>query len=481
MEITPSRSEGLEREWKITVPAEELSQRLESRLQELRATTRLRGFRPGKVPLNHLRKLYGRKLMGEVINGVMQETGRQILQQDNLRAATHPRIELAQEDMKGGMEAVERGESHLAYRVSLEVVPEMELRSFSELRLIRPVTKVTPEDVEETLNRIASQRRSFLPREEEDAEAREGDRVRLDFDGTMDGRAFPGSEGRGVVVEIPAKDSSATSGFEARLLGRKRGKGELSVIFPKEYPDANLAGKDASFSIDIKEISAPQEIAINDDFATAMGAKNLQELRRQISDAITADDARATRAKLKRQLLDQLAEQYTFALPNGMVRQELAAIQAQVTGALSRENAKSGENNANPSEEELQREYAPIAERRVRLALLLNEIGRNNNIQVTSEEVSRVVAIQAQNLPRQEQQRLYAHYRDHPEALERIRAPIFEDKVADFLFELAQVEEREVSREELYRDEDAGEAASETEDNRNTPKKKSGKKAGKKK
>ena len=458
MEITPSRSEGLEREWKITVPAEELSQRLEIRLQELRTKTKLRGFRPGKVPLIHLRRLYGKSLMNEIVNTVMQETGKQILEQEKLRPAMRPRIELASEEMEGGMDAVEKGEGNLAYRMSLEVIPEIELQDFSKLRLTRPVVKVAAADVEQALQRLAHQRRSFQPREGKDAKAREGDRVRLDFDGTINGKPFPGSEGRDVTVEIPAKGSALPSGFETQLLNKKPGKGNLSVTFPENYPDAFLAGKNASFTIDIKEIAAPQKIAIDEDFATSLGAGNLEELRKQISDTLAAEDARAARVKLKRQLLDRLAEQYAFALPNGMVRQELAAIRAQLQNLSPQENIASKEEESEAiSEEELQREYGPIAERRVRLALLMSEIGRNNNIQVTSEELSRAVAAQAQRLPQKEQQRLYAYYRDHPEALENIRMPIFEDKVTDFLFELAKIEEHEVSREELYRDQDADE------------------------
>ena len=456
MEITPSRSDGLEREWKITVPAEELATRLESRLQELRAKTKLRGFRPGKVPLAHLRRLYGKGLMSEVVDAVMQETGKQILEQENLRPAMRPRIELADEDMQGGMEAVEKGESPLAYRMSLEVIPDIELQDFSKLRLVRPVAKVTEADVEQALGRIARQRRTFLPREGKHAKAQPGDRVRLDFDGRIDGKPFAGGEGRDVSVEIPAAGSGADDGFEMQLLGRKPGKGEFSVAFPKHYPDIALAGKDASFAIDIKEIAAPEEAAIDEAFAVSLGAKDLAELRKRISDALAAEDARAARAKLKRQLLDQLAEQYSFALPAGMVRRELAAIQAQMRNLPAPQDDAAQEADGAASDEDMQREYGPIAERRVRLALLMNEIGRSNSIQVTSEEMSRAVAAQAQQLPPKEQQRLYAYYRDHSEALENIRAPIFEDKVTDFLFELAKIEEREVSREELYRDEEAG-------------------------
>ena len=481
MEIKPGRSEGLEREWKITVSAEELCERLEGRLQELRGKTKLRGFRPGKVPLTHLRRLYGRSLMGEIVNGVMQETGRQILEREKLRPAMQPRIELASEEMKGGMEAVEKGEGDLAYRMSLEVMPEIELQDFSKLRLMRPVAKVTAADVEQALQRLARQRRKFQPQKGKDAKARQGDRVRLDFDGSIDGKPFAGSQGRDVTVEIPAGDASAPGGFETQLLGKKTGKGEISLTFPKEHPDAALAGKEAGFAIDIKEIASPQEVAVDEDFAASLGAKNLEELRKQISEALAAEDARAARAKLKRQLLDQLAEQYAFALPNGMVRQELAAIQAQMRNFPSQETPASGEEkNDAIGEEELQREYGPIAERRVRLALLMSEIGRNNNIQVTSEELSRAVAAQAQRLPQKEQQRLYAYYRDHSEALENIRAPIFEDKVTDFLFELAKIEEREVSREELYRDEDADATKAGVEEAK-TGKKKARKKTEKKK
>ena len=457
MEITPSSKEGLQREWKINVPAEELSQRLESRLLELRAKTRLKGFRPGKVPVSHLRRLYGASLMNEIIDGVMQETGKQILEQENLRPAMRPHIELDTDAMAGGLEAVQKGEGNLAYKMSLEVIPEITLQDFGTLKLTRPMAKVSKKDVEQALERLAKQRRAFAPREAKSATAQEGDRVRLDFDGMIDGEKFPGGEGRDVLAEIPPKHSDS-GGFEKELLGKKKGKSKLEVTFPEDYPDANLAGKKAKFDIDVKEISAPEEVTIDEDFATGLGVKNLEELRKQISDALAQEDNHATRAKMKRQLLDQLAEQYSFDLPGGMVSQELEAIRAQI----SQEHAPQ-EGDAQPaiSEEELQKEYAPIAERRVRLALLMSEIGRRNNIQVTSDELQRAIAAQAQRFPGEEQ-KLYAYYREHPEALENIRAPMFEDKVTDFLFELAKIEDKEVTREELFReDEEEVEAAAE--------------------
>ena len=448
MEITASRNEGLEREWKVRVPAEELSKRLEARLQELQPQAKLKGFRPGKVPVSHLRRLYGKSLMSEVIDGVMEETGKRILEEAGLRPAMRPRIELETDEMEGGLEAVQNGKGALAYKMSLEVVPEIKLQDFTTLELTRKVAKVGEEDIESALEKLAQQHRTFKTCEDENAMAREGDRVRLDFVGRIDGKPFENGEGKDVLVEIPAEES--TGGFEKKLQGRKVGKSEMNVTFPKDYHEEALAGQEASFDIDIKEIAQPQEVTIDDNFATKMGADNLEALRKQVSDVLAAEDTRMTRAKLKRQLLDRLAEQYSFELPSGMVKQELQSIAAQVSPPT-----QEGKNET-PDEEELKREYSDIAERRVRLALVLNEIGQRNNVEVTSQELSHAIALQAQKFPGDEQ-KLYAYYREHPEAIERLRAPIFEDKVIDFLFELAKIEEQEISREELYRDEDEDE------------------------
>lgn len=467
MEIELSRSEGLNREWKIIVPVEELSRRLDTRLRELRSKTNLRGFRPGKVPVNHLRKLYGKSLMSEIIEQVMQETGKQILERDNLRPAVSPRFVLENEEMAGGIESVERGEGKLAFRMALEVIPEIQLQNFSKLQLVRNVARIRQEDIDAALRRIAHRKRVFYPREEKTAIAHEGDRVRLDFDGEINGKPFPGSKGRDAVIEILPKDGVAVDGFEKELLGRKIGQGKISVTFPQNYSDADLAGRNADFTVDIKEISRPEAVTVDEDFATGLGAKSLDELRKRISDALAAEDAIITRAKLKRQLLDQLAEQYTFVLPDALVSRELAAITAQLqqSSALD-EDGQADKAEADKAEaerinkEELQREYSAIAERRVRLALLLNEIGERNNVRVTSDELSHAVSAQARRFPGDEQ-RLYSYYREHPEALDRLRAPIYEDKVTDFLLELADIEEHEVTREELYRDEDEVDKTSE--------------------
>ena len=441
MEITASRNEGLEREWKVRVPAEELSKRLEARLQELQPRAKLKGFRPGKVPVSHLRRIYGKSLMSEVIDGVMTETSKRILKEAGLRPAMRPRIELETDEMEGGLEAVQNGKGALAYKMSLEIVPEIKLLDFTTLELTRKVAGVEEEDIESALEKLAQRHRTFKTCEDENVTAREGDRVRLDFIGRVDGEPFENGEGKDVLVEIPAEGSDG--GFEKKLQGRKVGKSKMDVTFPENYHEKALSGQEVNFDIDIKEIARPQEVTIDEDLATSMGEENLEALRKRVSNMLTGENTQMTRAKLKRQLLDKLAEQYSFQLPNGMVKQELQSIAAQVLPP-----AQEGKNET-PDEEELK----DIAERRVRLALVLNEIGQRNNIEVTSQELSQVIALQARNFPGEEQ-KLYDHYREHPEALERLRAPIFEDKVIDFLFELAKIEEQEVSREELLRDED---------------------------
>ncbi|MCY4033554.1 MAG: trigger factor [Hyphomicrobiales bacterium] len=448
MEITVSRNEGLEREWKVRIPAEELSERLDARLQELRSQAKIKGFRPGKVPVSHLRRLYGKSLMGEIIDGVMAETGKRILEEAGLRPAMRPRIELETDEMEGGLEAVQDGKSPLAYKMSLEVVPEIKLQDFTALKLTRKVAKVEKEDVESALEKLARQRRTFETCEDKNAAAREGDRVRLDFVGKIDGKPFENGEGKDVFVEIPAEGEGG--GFEKELRGKKVGESKMDVTFPEDYPEEVLAGQKASFDINIKEIAQPQEVAIDENFAVGMGAENLEALRQQISNILAAEDVKITREKLKRQLLDRLAEQYSFELPSGMVKQEMESIGAQISPPT-----QEGE-SAPPDEEKLKSEYGDIAERRVRLALVLNEIGQRNNIEVTSQELNHAIALQARQFVGEEQ-KLYAYYKEHPEMLERLRAPIFEDKVTDFLFELAEIEEQEVSREELYRDEDENE------------------------
>lgn len=437
MEVTASRNEGLEREWKVRIPAEELSKRLEIQLRELQARANIKGFRPGKVPVSHLRQLYGKKLMSEIVDGMMKETSQRIVEESGLRPATPTRIEI--EEMEGGIEALQNGKGALAYKISLEIVPEFKLQDFTTLELTRKVAKISEEDIDSELENFARRRRTFKAIEDKDVEAKEGDRVRLDFVGKTDGKPLENMEGKDELVEIVTEGPEDE--FEKALRGRKVGESKIDVTFPKDYHDEELAGRNIVFDIDIKEIAQPQDVVIDEDFATGLGMENLEALRKRIQSDLATRDARMTRAKLKRQLLDKLAEQYSFEPPNGMVKQELQSISTQLSPAMQEDEGK------------IKREYGGIAERRVRLALVLNEIGQRNNIEVTSQELSRAIALQARMFAGNEQE-LYKYYRDRPEALEILRAPIFEDKVVDFLFELAKTEEKEVSRDELYRDED---------------------------
>ena len=448
MEVTASRNEGLEREWKVRIPAEELSKRLEIHLRELQARANIKGFRPGKVPVSHLRQLYGKKLMSEIVDGMMKETSQRIVEESGLRPATPTRIEI--EEMEGGIEALQNGKGALAYKISLEIVPEFKLQDFTTLELTRKVAKISEEDIDSELENFARRRRTFKAIEDKDAEAKEGDRVRLDFVGKTDGRHIENMEGKDALVEIVAQGHE--DGFEKALRGRKVGESKIDVTFPKDHHDEKLAGRNIVFDIDIKEIAQPQEVVIDEDFATGLGMENLEALRKRIQTDLAAKDAQTTRAKLKRQLLDKLAEQYSFELPSRMVKQQLQSISKQLSPATQED------------EEKLKREYGEIAERRLRLAFVLGEIGQRNNIEVTSQELNHAVTSQAQMFARNEQ-KLRIYYRDNPEALETLRKVIFEDKVVDFLLELAKTEEKEISRDELYQndDEDGGEAKTQVE------------------
>ena len=445
MEVTASRNEGLEREWKVRIPAEELSKRLDIHLRELQARANIKGFRPGKVPVSHLRQLYSKKLMSEIVDGMMKETSQRIVEESGLRPATPPLVEIETEEMEGGIEALQNGKGTLAYKILLEVAPEFELQDFTTLELTRKVAKISEEDIDSELENFAQRQRTFKTIEDKDAEAKEGDRVRLDFVGKTDGRPIENMEGKDALVEIVAQGHE--DGFEKALRGRKVGESKIDVTFPKDHHDERLAGRNIVFDIDIKEIAQPQEVVIDEDFATGLGMENLEALRKRIQTDLAAKDAQTTRAKLKRQLLDKLAEQYSFELPSRMVKQQLQSISTQLSPATQED------------EEKLKREYGEIAERRLRLAFVLGEIGQRNNIEVTSQELNHAVTLQAQMLARNEQ-KLRIYYRDHPEALETLRKVIFENKVVDFLLELAKTEEKEISRDELYQneDEDGGDA-----------------------
>ncbi len=447
MEVTETLSDGLKREFKVTVPAPDLEARVSQRLYEIKDQVQLRGFRPGKVPVAHLKKLYGRSMMAEAIEAVIREINSKIVEERGLKLAMEPKITLPEAETE--VEKVIGGQSDLAYTVALEVLPKIELGDFKGITLERLTAEVADAEVEEALGKIAEQNRPYLPKGE-GAKAEKGDRVVIDFTGKLDGRPFEGGTGGDVGVNIGS--NTFIPGFEDQLIGMAAGEKRLvKVTFPVNYMNAELAGKAAEFDVTAKSIEAPSAVTIDDTFAKSLGMESLDKLKEAVKGRIQQEHAARSRQKLKRKLLDQLDAMHKFALPPTLAEEEFKNVWSAVESDLKAQNRTFADEGT--TEEKARDEYRGIAERRVRLGLVLAEIGEKNNITVTEDELSRAIVDQARQFPGREQE-IWEHYRKNPQAVASVRAPLFEEKVVNFLVELAKVTDKTVSREELYKDDE---------------------------
>jgi trigger factor len=452
MQVTQTLSEGLKREFRVLVPADELDTKVNTRLDELKGTVRINGFRPGKVPVGHLKRLYGRSAMAEAIEAMVRDTNAKIVSENNLRLAMEPQVKLPTEE--AAITAVVEGKADLDYSVAMEVLPKIELADFKDIKLERFVAEVTDAEIDEAVNNIAEQNRPFAPKGE-GAEAASGDKVTISFIGTIDGAPFEGGTGEDIAVVIGSK--SFIPGFEDQLVGIKAGENRtIKASFPPNYMKAELAGKEATFDVTAKSVDAPGKVDINDDFAKQLGLESLAKLRDAVKDRIAREHAGASRNRLKRQLLDALDERHKFELPPTLVTQEFENVWQTVESDLKQQGRTFADEDT--TEDEARAEYRKIAERRVRLGLVIAEIGDKNQIKVTDEEVQRAVVDRARQFPGQEQQ-VWEFYRNNPQAVASLRAPIYEEKVVDFLTELANVTEKKVPREELYKEDDDGKPA----------------------
>lgn len=435
MQVTQLGAEGLKRDYKIVVDSGNIEDKLNERLRTLGRNVRMRGFRPGKVPLSLLKKLHGKSLMGEVLEETVSETSQKLLNQEDIRAAMQPRIENVK---------FEEGNS-LEFTLSVEILPQFEIGDFGGISLERLVTSVSDDDIEEFLARVARQQKRFTAAPAENHEARPGDAVLINFVGRTDGRLFEGGSGTDYLLELGS--GLFIPGFEEQLEGAKAGdKINVSVRFPEEYSSEELAGKDAEFEVDIKEVQIAEEAEINDELATRLGLDDLEALKKVATEQIGAEHGRLSRLKLKRALLDALAERYDFDVPPGMLDLEFEMIWSEFLRDLDRQGVDF--TSLGKPEAEIKEEYRAIAERRVRLGLLLSEIGRQNNIDIRQDELTRVIAEEARRNPGNEK-KVFDYYKENPEALSRLRAPLLEDKVVNFILEMVKVADREVSREEL--------------------------------
>lgn len=446
MNVIEKASEGLSRTFEVVFPADDLQARLEAKIEEIRPEVRLKGFRPGKVPSSHIRKMFGDSIMGDLLNELVPETTQKTLDERKLRPASQPEIEV-----KSDAKDVTTGKSDFSFEIRLEVMPEFETSDPAAIKVERPVAEVTDAEMDEQLTQLAEQSREFAPKKGgAKAKAAEGDVVVIDFLGKIDGEAFEGGAAEDARVAIG--DGAFIPGFEEQLVGAKADEErELNVNFPDDYQAANLAGKAAVFEVKVKGVESPQDAKIDDELAKRLGLEDLDSLKDVIRKRIEGEHGNQSRMKVKRAVLDQLDSTHSFDLPPKMVDAEFDNIWREVSHAM--EHGHLEEEDQGKSEDDLKSEYREIAERRVRLGLVLAEMGRANNIDVTQEELSRAVNQEAMRYPGQERQ-VVEFYQQNPGAIAQLRAPIYEEKVVDYILELAEVTEVTVSREALYADDD---------------------------
>lgn len=455
MQVTETRSEGLSREYKVSLAATELQERLTSELETLKGRVKINGFRPGKVPLGHLRKLYGRSVMADVVQSAVNEANRKIIEENGLKLAQEPKVDMPSDQAEVEKALDARGD--LDFTVALEVLPTFELADLSDISVRKQVASVSDEDLDTALTRMATQNRTFADKGE-GAESAEGDRVKVDFVGRIDGEPFEGGTATDIDIEIGS--NSFIPGFEPQLVGIKAGETRtVNVTFPENYGSAELAGKAAEFEVVAKEIHAAGETKVDEDLAKAFGMESLDALKDAVRGAITRDYETQSRRKLKKELLDALDGKYAFDLPKGLVEQEFNAVWSQVEADL-KNNAKTFADE-NTTEEGAREEYRRIAERRVRLGLVLAQIGESADIKVTDDEVDRALVERVRQYPGQERQ-VWDFYQKNPGAKAELRAPIFEEKTVDHLLGQINVVEEPISREELFRDEDEATGTEET-------------------
>jgi trigger factor len=447
MQVTETLSEGLKREYKVVVPASELDEKVNKRLDELKAQVRINGFRPGKVPVSHLKRMYGRATMAEVIEATVRDANNQIVTEHGFKLAADPKVTLPQEE--GAVEELINGKSDLNYTMALEIVPAIELANFKNIKLTRLTADVADSEIDEALGRIAEQNKPFTPKAEGE-KAAQGDRVVISYAGSINGEAFEGGTGDDAPVLLGS--NTFIPGFEDQIVGMGVGETRtLKVKFPEHYQAENLAGKDAEFVVTAKSIEAPGTVTIDDAFAKGLGMESLESLRAAVKDRIVHEHQGMSRQKIKRGLLDELDKLHKFEPPPTLVEEEFDRVWKSVLQEMETEKKTFADENT--TEEKAKAEYRAIAERRVRLGLVLAEIGEKNTITVTDEELNRSVMERVRQFPGQEQ-RVYEYFRSNPQAVAGLRAPIFEEKVVDFLLELADVTENKVSREELYKDDE---------------------------
>jgi trigger factor len=467
MQVIETLAEGLKREIKVVIPAKDMEQRMNERLADAKDKVRINGFRPGKVPLGHLKKMYGKSIMAELVNEIVRDRPSSILSERGEKSATQPAIKMTEDEAEA--EKILNAEIDFEFLLSYEVIPAIELQPTNGIKVTREVVEVSEDEVNEQILKIAESARTF---EAKDGAAETGDRVTMNYLGKVDGVAFDG--GAAEDADLVIGSNRFIPGFEDQLVGVKAGDEKvITVNFPTEYPAANLAGKEATFDITVKEVAAPAETELNDALAEKLGLESLEKLKEIVRGQIESQYGNVTRQKVKRQILDQLDEMYKFDTPEGLVNAEFDNIWRQINTDLQQSGKTFADEDT--TEEEAREEYRKLAERRVRLGLVLSEIGEKAGVEVTEEEMQRALYAQLQQFPGQ-QKEILDFFRNTPGASASLRAPIFEEKVVDQLLTEIDVTDKSVTKEELLADdEDASEGGEKADTKKAAPKKKAAK------
>lgn len=436
MQVTETKNEGLSREYTLAIAAADFESTVNNRLERLAKTVNVPGFRKGKVPLSMLRKKFGANVMGEALDQAVNEAANKVLADNKLRPAMQPKIEIVKFEEGKDIECT----------MAVEVMPKIEIGDFSKISVVRPVTEADEGEVTKTLDRMADAYKTSEPIAKA-RKSKSGDVVVIDFVGSVDGVEFPGGKGDDYSLELGS--NSFIPGFEDQLIGANAGDAvEVKVAFPAEYGAKELAGKDAVFACKVKEIRESKPSAIDDELAKKAGMENLEALKTAIREQHNQGFTEISRQKAKRALLDALNDAYTYDLPKGLVDAEYESIQKAYAQAKD-----AGQEVDEMDDAERETEFREIAVRRVKLGLLFAEVGRENNIQVGQDDLQKAIMREARNYPGQEQM-VFKYYQENPEAMQQLSGPVYEEKIVDFIMELAKVTDKTVTAEELMADDE---------------------------
>lgn len=444
MQIKELKAEGLSKTFAITVPKEDLDTKLQAKIKEMQPQVSLKGFRPGKVPVAHIRKMFGQSIMKDVVEETVNETTQQAINDNKIRPAGQPQV-----DLRANGEDVTKGTADLEYQLTVESIPEFEPVDPETLKFTRLTHEADDKELEEEVAKLGEGQKSYK-KKAKTAKAKKGDAVIIDFIGTVDGEAFDGGAMEGHQLVIGS--GTFIPGFEDQLVGVKAGDElDVKVTFPDPYQAADLAGKDAIFATRVIEVQGEAEAKIDDEFAQKFGLADLEALKAAVKDQYSSQLEMQSRMKLKRAILDELDKKHKFELPPNMVEAEFSNIWSQVQS--EKEAGQLDEDDAKKTDKQLEKDYRKIAERRVRLGLVLAEMGQKQEIQITNEELQQAMIAEARQYPGQEQQ-VVEFYQKNPQAIAQLRAPIYEEKVVDLIIEKAKVTDKKVTKDILFEEDE---------------------------